>query len=285
MPFFMFISGRFSLVANRTKYKYSIVSIFETYIVFQLIRLFKPLFGGTGTIIDWHILYPKGTLWYLAYLLVYRLIIYYIPAKVLKMYSLLILSFSFLLGIAWGFMPTSFFQKMFSFLPYFFLGYYSTFVDIKKQVSKIPFCIAILLVTGIWLSIFFFFNFDIANILYYDTPYYKYTPEISPLVLCLSRCSEYLAAIAISIILMRINLNKCILSQYGSSTLFIYMYHTFIILGLRSLIYENYLWQNEIILIIYAICIVIFLLLLSKIKIFCIIMNPITYFYRKNDMK
>ena len=101
--------------------------------------------------------------------------------------------------------------------------------------------------TGIWLSIFFFFNFDIANILYYDTPYYKYTPEISPLVLSLSRCSEYLAAIAISFIFMRINLNKCILSQYGSSTLFIYMYHTFIILGLRSLIYENYLWQNEII--------------------------------------
>ena len=38
MPFFMFISGRFSQIKDRKKYLNGIILILETYIVFQIIR-------------------------------------------------------------------------------------------------------------------------------------------------------------------------------------------------------------------------------------------------------
>ena len=43
MPFFMFISGRFSQIRDRAKYKKTIVRLFETYLVFQTIRCVKIL--------------------------------------------------------------------------------------------------------------------------------------------------------------------------------------------------------------------------------------------------
>lgn len=281
MPFFMFISGRFSQLTNRAKYKKGIIGILETYIVFQLIRCFKPIFWETDTILNLQILYPKGTLWYLAYLLVYRLIIYCMPVRIMKEYKFLILSFCFLLGIAWGFVPTNSFQKFFSFLPYFMLGYYSININIKKIESRMPLYLAISLAVVIWLSIYYFVNFDNVIILYCNISYHYFSPTISPISLCFSKCALYIAAITISFILMRINLKWCIFPQFGSSTLFIYMYHTFIILGLRLLITKDYIWQNEIMLIIYTICIITLLLSLSNMKIFKIIMKPITYFFYK----
>lgn len=61
MPFFMYISGLFSQINDRAKYRHGILMILETYSVFQLIRCIKPILNGGTFFLDYHLLYPKGT--------------------------------------------------------------------------------------------------------------------------------------------------------------------------------------------------------------------------------
>lgn len=283
MPFFMYVSGRFSQIKDRAKYRHGIIVIFETFLVFQLIRCLKPILTGESFQFDYYILYPKGTLWYLAFLIFYRLFIYFMPRKYLANYTTTILFLSVTIAILWGFMPTNNFQKLISFFPYFIMGYYSVQLDIKETIKKIPFIISVIGLLCIFITIYFTVNYNIGYILYYEISYYWTDPYVSPEFLCLSRVLAYFSAIVISIFIMRIVVDNNILSKYGSKTLFIYMYHTFIVLGLRSVISKGYFWENEIILIVYTICIIVFLLLLSHIKFFNILMNPLTYFFRKKE--
>lgn len=277
MPFFMYISGLFSQINDRAKYRRGILMILETYIVFQLIRCIKPILNGGTFFLDYHLLYPKGTLWYLAYLVVYRLFIYYMPQKCLDRHSIIILTSSLVLGLLWGFLPQNNFEKIVSFFPYFLMGYYSVRIDIKGIVKKLPLTIALLGIVFIFAIIYFAINYHIGYVIYYVDSYYWTDPALAPGVFCLLRVTAYISCIIISVFIMRIVLYKTVFPEYGSKTLFIYMYHTFIVLALRSFIAKGYLPQNEIILLIYTIAILIGLLLLSKIPFFTFLMNPITY--------
>lgn len=277
MPFFMYISGLFSQINDRAKYRRGILMILETYIVFQLIRCIKPILNGGTFFLDYHLLYPKGTLWYLAYLVVYRLFIYYMPKKCLDRHSIIILTSSLVLGLLWGFLPQNNFEKIVSFFPYFLMGYYSVRIDIKGIVKKLPLTIALLGIVFIFAIIYFAINYHIGYVIYYVDSYYWTDPALAPGVFCLLRVTAYISCIIISVFIMRIVLYKTVFPEYGSKTLFIYMYHTFIVLALRSFIAKGYLPQNEIILLIYTIAILIGLLLLSKIPFFTFLMNPITY--------
>ena len=279
MPFFMYVSGLFSQINDRAKYRRGILTILETFIVFQLIRCIKPVLTGGSFHLDYHILYPKGTLWYLAYLIVYRLFIYYMPKSCLDRHSIIIVS-SFALGILWGFIPQNSFEKIISFFPYFLMGYYSARIDIKEKVKKLPLSISLLGIALVFAIIYFAINYHIGYIIYYVDSYYWTDPALAPGVFCLLRIIAYISCMIISIFIMRIVLCKNVFSQYGSKTLFIYMYHTFIVLALRSLITKGYLPQNEFILLSYTIAIIIGLLLLSKIPFFTFLMNPITYTQR-----
>ncbi len=281
MPFFMYISGLFSQINDRAKYRRGILMILETFIVFQLIRCIKPILIGGSFHLDYHILYPKGTLWYLAYLPVYRIFIYLMPKHCLDSHPRAIIISSIALALLWGFIPTGSFEKLLSFFPYFMLGYYSCRINIKETIKKIPLIVSLLGITIIFITIYLTINFNIGYIIYYETSYYWTDPVIAPEILCLSRIIAYILAIIISVFIMRIVLYKNVFPQYGSKTLFIYMYHTFIVLALRSLIAKGYLPQDEIILLFYTIAILIGLILLSKVSFFTFLMNPITYISKK----
>ena len=203
------------------------------------------------------------------------------PKHCLNNYPWTIVFTSLIVAVLWGFIPNGKFEKLLSFFPYFLMGYYSYRINIKERIIKIPLIISSAGIITIFLSIYFTINFNIGYIIYYETSYYWTDPVIASEILCLSRVIAYVSAIIISIFIMRIVLYKTILPQYGSKTLFIYMYHTFIVLALRSLISKGYLPQNEIILLFYAIAILIGLILLSRISFFTILMNPITYISKK----
>ena len=281
MPLFMYISGRYSQFHNRTKYIHSILVLFETFLVFQFIRCLKPFLAGESFTANLYLIYPKGTLWYLAYLILYRLFILLMPRNCLEKHSTAILSSSFILGILWGFMPTNDLQKLHSFFPYFMLGYYSATINVKEAIKKFPLFLSIIGIIAIFIIICFAFNYNIGFIIYYELNYFYKDSVVAPEILCLSRILAYISAIIISILIMRIVANHNILSKYGSKTLFIYMYHTFIILALRNVISRGYLCENEILLILYTTSIILFLLFLSKISIFTMLLNPITYNFKK----
>lgn len=281
MPFFMYVSGLFSQIKDRAKYRHGILIILETFVVFQLIRCIKPIFIGGSFHLDYHLLYPKGTLWYLAYLAIYRIFIYCMPKHCLNNYPRTIIITSLIIAVLWGFIPNGKFEKLLSFFPYFLMGYYSYRINIKERIIKIPLIGSFIGIIAIFTALYFTINFNIGYIIYYETSYYWTDPVIDPGILCLSRVIAYISAIIISVFIMRIISYKTIFPQYGSKTLFIYMYHTFIVLALRSLISKGYLPQNEIILLFYTIAILIGLILLSKISFFTYLMNPITYISKK----
>lgn len=283
MPFFMYISGLFSQIKDRAKYKYGILTIIETFIVFQIIRCIKPILWGGTINIDYHLLYPKGTLWYLAYLVVYRLFIYIMPKQCLDSHPKTIIFISLGTAIIGGFIPHGISDKLLSFFPYFLMGYYSYRINIKERIKRIPLLLSLIGLLSIFIIISYAINFDIWYILYYEASYYMTDPIVAPNILCISRIIAYISAIISSVFIMRIVLCKNVFHQYGSKTLFIYMYHTFIVLALRSLIAKGYLPQNEFILLSYTIAIIIGLLLLSKIPFFTFLMNPITYIQRHKE--
>ena len=282
MPFFMFISGRFSQIKDRKKYLNGIIFILETYIVFQTIRCIKPILAG-GTISVSDLISPKGTLWYIAYLAIYRFIMYIVPHKYLNCNPIIIISTSFAIGILWGFMPICTFEKIISFLPYYLMGYYSVQYNIKDKIKKIPLFVSLIGIITIFAIIYIFINYNIGYIIYYEMNYYLVDFKTSPLILCIDRIIVYISAIIISILIMRVVLYTNVFSSYGSTTLFIYMYHTFIILSLRSLISNNFIPQNVILLLIYTILILFSLISLSNISFLRYLMNPITYI--KNNLE
>lgn len=76
---------------------------------------------------------------------------------------------------------------------------------------------------------------------------------------------------------MRLVPTRASLAHWGSITLFIYIYHTFIIEMLRWAIKHGYFPQTEWILIVMSVIITIGLILLSHIKFFNILLNPVSY--------
>ena len=66
------------------------------------------------------------------------------------------------------------------------------------------------------------------------------------------------------------------LARWGRLTLFIYLYHTFAINVLDTLVACGYLPQNEVLLIAYAVLITLGLVLLSRVKALNVLMNPVS---------
>jgi hypothetical protein len=59
------------------------------------------------------------------------------------------------------------------------------------------------------------------------------------------------------------------------------MYHSFIVLAFRFLITHGYIAGNEFFLIGYTIFIIVFLIVLSKVRFFNILMNPVSFLIEK----
>lgn len=198
------------------------------------------------------------------------------PRNSLDRHPITIIILSLILGIIWGFIPTSNFEKIITFFPYFLIGYYSARINIKNYIKKIPLSVSLIGIMAIFIIIFYYINYYIGYIIYYETSYYITDRIITPEFLCLSRIIAYFSAVIISIFVMRIFVFINVFPEYGSKTLFIYMYHTFIVLALRSLINKGYLPQNELLLLFYSIVTLWGLILLSRIAFFSFLMNPIS---------
>lgn len=281
MGFFLFISGRFSQVKDRKKYRKGIILLIETYIVFQIIRCFKVIMIGNTLNYVSGVIFPKGTMWYIGYLIMYRSFIYFTPQRIREHQCVIMILISFLLALFWGFVPVRTFQKLFAFFPYFLLGYYSIKIDIKSRIMRLPVYDAFAGIVIIFFLFYFLLNFDIGYIIYCHVSFFGDYTQISPFYLFIFRGLVYISAIIISIFIMRIALSYDVFPQLGKKTLFIYMYHSFIVLAFRFLITHGYIAGNEFLLIGYTIFIIVFLIVLSKVRFFNILMNPVSFLIEK----
>lgn len=282
MPVFIFVSGMFSQLKDKSRYKLGTLRILETYIVFQLIRAIIPmLISGSITFksIAAIIVLPKYTLWYLLSLFYMRLIVYCIPEKILREKSTRIILISFLISLLGGFIPIdSYFsiQETMTFLPFFFMGYYAKNIQVKQYIAKISPLLAIGVLISAFLIMFFLFNYNLNSILLGHNSYW-FNVEFSPLILCFSRFVFLLSAIVIGSMVMRLVLASPLFPQWGRITLFIYIYHSFLIQAFRFVIRHGYLPQTEWICIAMSVILIIGLICVSKIRIFIILLNPVSY--------
>lgn len=276
MPLFVFISGRFSQIKDKQNYKRNILRLLETYIVFQVISSAILIFRNHE--FSYKYLYePNWVLWYLISLSIWRLIIYFIPSNWL-VYRKRIITTSFIISLLAGFVPISYtftIQKSFTLLPFFVLGYYSTSVDIKSTISKIPSFIAIGTLLIAFAILYFIINQDLSPITHCCYPYWSedFTHTIQK---CIARSIYIASAIILSIMAMRLTYSSRILSKWGSLTLFLFIYHTFVLQEILFPLIKTYsLPINELYLFVYSVTVTIFLVLLSHIKFFSILLNPV----------
>lgn len=162
MPTFIFVSGMFSQMKDRNKYKQGILRIMETYIVFQLIRAVTPMLL-TGDItprsIASVIVDPRYTLWYLLSLISWRLMIYFMPEKVINKYPIWIILTCIFISLFGGFIPVSSafsLQRTITYLPFFFMGYYAKNIELKKHIAKIPSLLAFAVLLSVFFNIFLY---------------------------------------------------------------------------------------------------------------------------------
>ena len=286
MPLFIFVSGRFSHIHDNEKFRKGILRLLETFIVFQAIKCIDPLMNVniSGKLIYSLIVIPRWTLWYLLSLVCWRLILYYIPQNLRENKPLLILLICFAVSLLGGFLPINkqlSLQRTMTFLPIFFLGYYSTRIDIKQYFSRIPKAIPILVLLAVFLVMYYFMNYDFT-IVQGGSSSYWINPAISPFIFFLSRAAFLISAMIISFMVLCLIKTSEILAKWGTKTLAIYVYHTFLILFMLYLIRQGILPQNDILLAFYAVAITFILVYLSRFKLFNILLNPVSYFLNKN---
>ena len=96
---------------------------------------------------------------------------------------------------------------------------------------------------------------------------------------CLMRCVLFLLAIVLGVVLMRIVPGNKSLALWGRETLFVYIYHSFIITALRYIATLGFLPVNEFALFLYSIVITMGLVFLARIPHFnfmSFMLNPVS---------
>lgn len=279
MPLFVFISGHFSHIKNKRKYLLRMISLYETFFIFQFARCLKPLFAGESLRLFPDIIIPKGILWYLACLLLWRLIIIIAKVSWLKRNKWVVLLSFLLLGICIGFVMVhdGTIISFFSLGLFFFMGYYMKDSHLESFFQKIPVWLTFPLLICLWFLVYFYLNLDIRSVIYFGCYYDNY--PISPLNYFGARIFLYIFAIIAGSLLMRIVYTKPLFSSYGAYTLVIFMYHTSI---LRLILINGSTPSNEPLLLVISIITCFFLAWVTQqFKIMTIMLNPITFILNK----
>lgn len=231
MPLFIYISGYLSKNINKSK-KIFLKDLLIPYIFLNIIWYLLAYIYTKD--INLPIIYPGWTLWFLLSLFFWRSSLkYLIKIKY-------ILPISFLLGALTGIIPNGSilsFSRTIVFLPFFLLGYYTSIENLKYIFDKLNIGLCIL---GI--LIFIIISFFIANksILDYRFLYGSYSYKelgIDIYTGITYRTLLYISSILLSLLVSYIiPTSKTFFTYIGKSTMYIYVFHTYIVLIIFYLI-------------------------------------------------
>lgn len=231
MPLFVFISGYFSKNLNSKDYaKKTISNILVPYLIFQTLYssmhylIYKDVFYGFFS--------PYWIMWYLFCLNFWKIIL---PFVTKIKYNIILF---FTLGIMVGYMTDAGYhasiQRIFAFFPYFLLGYYFERKYLEKLFNlSVRLISLVILFTSLLLIYFYGQNIQIQwltmPIPYQDFNHIEWYAG-------LFRALVYCVSITISICILSLIPNRKLLyiSEAGKRTLYIYLYHGFLILYLKS---------------------------------------------------
>ena len=247
MPLFIFISGLLSKNLNKSK-KIFIKNLLVPYIILNIIWYsLSFLYAGKTNI---PILYPGWTLWFLLSLFFWRISLKYLVE--IKY----ILPISFVLGLLVGFVPNGSilsFSRTIVYLPYFLLGYFSNLETIKKYIDKVNLNIGGSIIGMFLFSILAFYIAE-NSIIDYKFLYGSYSYlelDMNIFKGLIYRSTLYIISILLSLLVCGIiPRKKTLYSSMAKSTMYVYAFHTYIVIAIYSLmpLWDKNMLSNWIIL-------------------------------------
>lgn len=236
MPAFIMISGYFAKGFNQKGYLLKTVKkILIPYFIFQMIYSVYYYLNGKENSLEFDFLHPHWSLWFLLSLFFWNLLLYIFARLKWKGLAL-----ALLMGIAIGYLNQvgSFLSlsRTFVFFPYFLLGYLLNGNQLKRMIrAKYSLPMGILILIGTLLIFGAGFPKDAVPWLLGDTSYENMGGmELTDGLL---RALQYvLTLIVVFGFLALIPSTQFKLTKIGERTIYIYLFHGFIIKSLHALI-------------------------------------------------
>lgn len=279
MPLFIFISGYYTKVTDWGGYfGRGVLRLLETLAVFTLFHFFISYLQGKPFRIS-AIIYPRWTLWYMVSLIWWRILLYYIPKKIRDNYGMLI-TIGVLVCLIAGFIPIDTglsFQRTFSFLPFFLVGYVAGKEKIVDNLRiNMRVAVTFLIMMGI---VFFILNSKMNDYFFQKWSYFHYNSAI--IGLCVRAGWLFCVTVMSICFLSVVPQKEYKWTHFGQITLFIYMWHS-IILSWRFIMRDTYaLPTNFPFCMLYAIVVIAIVYFMSKVKVCHWLLNPLTPFLYK----
>jgi len=243
MPAFIFISGYFAKGFKKKGYIVkSIKKILLPYFIFQIIYSVYYYLNGQEASLEFDFLHPHWSLWFLLSLFCWNLLLY-----VFARFRWVGFCFSIGLGIAIGFIDDvgSYLSlsRTFVFFPYFLLGFLLNGDQLKKAIrSKYSRPVGLVIILGTLFSFGFSLPHNVVPWLLGDTSYANMGQE--EWVDGLYRGFQYLLTLIVVYgFLTVIPSNPLKVSKIGERTLYVYLFHGFIIKSLEVAVIDQNLFN------------------------------------------
>lgn len=269
MPAFIMISGYFAKGYNKKGYlAKSIKKILIPYFIFQVIYSIYYYFNGQEEKLSFDFLHPHWTLWFLLSMFCWNLLLYLFAKLKWAGFAL-----SIILGISIGYIDQvgSFLSisRTFVFFPYFLLGFLLNEDQLKRIIrTKYSLPIGLIIIAGTLIYFGTAFPKDAVPWLLGDTSYANMGGKnISD---GLIRGIQYvLTLIVVFSFMVLIPSVQFKVTKIGERTLYVYLFHGFIIKTIQTIIPEknvNPILGNYLILIIVSliICLILGSYLIKK---------------------
>lgn len=274
MPLFVFASGRFSVMKERTVYRNGIVRLLETVLLAQIVWVPMVLGLKVETLSAKLILSPYWMYWYLLSLALWRMLIYLLPGRLLERPELM-LTASVAVSLVGGFVPVGHefsLQRTLALLPFFMAGYYSNRTDFRNVLRRIPAPLPVVILPTVFLLLLHFGDEVPTYMLYYSGCYWDSTPLYRLIV----RLALLPSAAILGTLVMRMTPDFNVLAKWGSRTMVVYMYHGFVVLAVTLLAERSYIPTTFWPLIAYTVATMAITLLFARLPISTKALNPIS---------
>ena len=275
MPIFVFLSGRFSQLKDKHRYRMGILRVLETYFLFQVLHILYNVLQGYDFSLSEFLLQPAYVMWYLISLISWRLMVYFMGDNVMHRYPKAVVALSFVFCLAAGLfkfeLPLAL-QPTLVFMPFFMIGYYSAGIDVKQKVKKVPLWLAIVVVVAVFAVFYFLLNRNLRGVL---ASFVYRTPKD-----VVFRVVYMVMSIVMSVAVMRLVPDSKRLAAWGRRTMFIYLWHPFVIFFICNVLPLSVrtadVWP-----VVYTALTAALLTWLSRFKILNDLLNPVTYVVSK----
>lgn len=228
MPLFIMVSGYFSKKSEKDRFVWSLLKLLKVFLLFHLLWIGIDALRGESLSIAKFIC-PSFTLWYLLSLAYWRCFLQCIPDKYDN--PRIVLPLSAFLSLIGGLIPlTNEFSipRTLTFMPIFFLGYYTrkfNWMEVGKKLN--PFWLLVLVLVIIFVENKI--NLDI----YGRRPY-------TELMDVIKRVSFLSSSVIISLTFVRMLPQKIsVFSGEGKDVLFYYVYHSFVLCTIAEFLWFN----------------------------------------------